>query len=65
MSEQRRPLGSGPRLAPALDGPPRCGRLAAELDPPDPVVPRDGEQAPEAALRPQRRALGAGGAARA
>ncbi|WP_407842062.1 hypothetical protein ACE1OC_42680 (plasmid) [Streptomyces sp. DSM 116496] len=64
MSEQRRPLGSGPRLAPALDGPPRRGRLPAELAAPDPVVPPDGERAPAAVLRPQRRALGAGGAAR-
>lgn len=63
VSEQRRPLGPGPRQTPAPDGPVRHGRLAAELAALEPAVPPDGKRAPQAALVPQRRALGAGGIA--
>ncbi|MET9467295.1 hypothetical protein ABZY44_21315 [Streptomyces sp. NPDC006544] len=62
MDDQRRPLGTGPRQAPTPDGPVRRGRLAAELAAPAPVVPATEEPAPEAALQPQRRILGTGGA---
>ncbi|MCJ0875223.1 hypothetical protein [Streptomyces sp. AP-93] len=62
MDDQRRPLGTGPRQAPAPDGPARRGRLAAELADPTPEVPAAGEPAPEAAVRPPLRILGTGSA---
>ncbi|MFF1561822.1 hypothetical protein [Streptomyces sp. NPDC058279] len=63
MTEQRRPLGIGPRLTPAPDGPVRRGRLAAELAAPDPAVPPTAETVPQADVSPGRRVLGDGGSA--